>query len=237
MGVRITPAIVKKTITSLLRTAANNKYDSFGIAAAVIVTALLFLIINNQDIQLVSPDDTPPTNTSVEADELQGPFLVERVVDGDTIIIDKHGVSERVRLIGVDTPEVASRFTTEECFGAEASAFTTTALEQAYVYTMNDTTQADRDRFDRLLRYIFIDQNNNFNLRLIEEGFAYEYTYRGSAYRYQAEFREAQSAAQAARAGLWSPDTCGGITETTDESLPDGSVMQRAPKAAITLPT
>lgn len=230
MGVQITPAAIRKTLKTLLRSAIKNKYDSVGIVAAIVATTLLFLIINSQDLQLVSPDDLSAPHMSVEADELRGPFLVERVVDGDTIIIDIDGKSERVRLIGVDTPEVASRFTTEECFGAEASAFTAAALEQAYVYTMSDTTQADRDRFDRLLRYIFIDQDNNFNLRLIEEGFAYEYTYRSNAYRYQAEFRAAQSFAQTAQTGLWATNACRGVNDAVGRSIiTDNHLTQKIP--------
>ena len=83
---------------------------------------------------------------------------VERVVDGDTLIVSVDGERERVRLIGVNTPESVhpdpSRNTAE---GVEASEFTKSILESGdQVYLEKDVS--DRDQYDRLLRYVWLEE-------------------------------------------------------------------------------
>ena len=71
---------------------------------------------------------------------------VERVVDGDTVIVDLDGERERLRLIGVDTTETVAPGRPVDCFGPEASAWTTEALPAgATVWLEADPTQGERD--------------------------------------------------------------------------------------------
>lgn len=127
---------------------------------------------------------------------------VTRVIDGDTLDVQyKDGTTRRIRLLGIDTPEIASTVTRAECFGKNASDYTRQLLIGRTVGLDGDPSQDDVDRFNRQLRYVWLD-DRMVNYLLVREGYAREYTFR-VPYRYQALFREAQRQALAARAGMW----------------------------------
>lgn len=134
---------------------------------------------------------------------------VVKIVDGDTIDVRIDGEVERVRLIGIDTPETVDPRRPVGCFGKEASERTRALLEGQTVRLEPDPSQDNRDRSGRLLRFVWLDDGRLVNLDLIAEGYAYEYTF-NLPYKYQAEFRSAEQAARDAERGLWSPATCGG---------------------------
>lgn len=120
---------------------------------------------------------------------------VTRVVDGDTIVVNG---SEKVRLMGIDTPETVHPWKAPECGGPEASAFTKRALTNRTVTLKRVGT----DKYGRTLAYVFKGKVN-FNLTLIQKGLAYEYTYRGQAYEYHAQFKAAATHAAVVPVGLW----------------------------------
>ena len=130
----------------------------------------------------------------------RGHTVVE-VVDGDTIKAIVFGKVETIRLIGIDTPETVHPSEAVECFGPNASQ-AARVLRGRLVMLEADPSQGDRDRYGRLLRYVFLD-GRNFNRYLIAEGFAHEYTYDGP-YRHQAEFKAAERQSRATGKGLWS---------------------------------
>ena len=99
---------------------------------------------------------------------------VERVIDGDTVRVRFEGKSYAVRLMGVDTPETKHPTKTVEYFGREASAFTKAHLEGKTVLLEKDRTGDTVDRYGRWLRYVLLD-GDNFNARLIREGYAHAY--------------------------------------------------------------
>jgi micrococcal nuclease len=136
-------------------------------------------------------------------------FQVLRVVDGDTIDIAMDGKHERVRLIGINTPESVDPRKRVECFGHEASARASKLLEGRKVIFEPDGSQDVRDKYGRLLGYIKRDDGFFYNLEIIRDGYAYEYTYQ-SAYKYQDEFREAEKFARENKRGLWADGACGG---------------------------
>jgi micrococcal nuclease len=144
---------------------------------------------------------------SVE-DDASG-YPVVRVVDGDTVRLLINGKEETVRLIGINTPETVDSRRPVQCFGREASKRAKEILSDAFVFLENDPTQGDRDKYNRLLRYVLLPDGTNFNRKMIEEGYAHEYTY-GVPYRYQSDFKEAERRAREAATGLWSEETCGG---------------------------
>jgi micrococcal nuclease len=82
-------------------------------------------------------------------------------------------------------------------------------LENNFVTLESDETQGEKDKYGRLLRYVFLPDGTNFNLFMIEEGYAHEYTY-STRYKYQDEFRQAEVNARNNNKGLWSPTTCSG---------------------------
>jgi micrococcal nuclease len=136
-------------------------------------------------------------------------YTVTSVSDGDTIKVLIDGKTETVRLIGVDTPETKDPRKAVQCYGAEASAYTKTMLLSKSVSLAQDDSQQNRDKYGRLLRYVFLEDGTNFNEQLIRAGYAYEYTYR-TPYQYQAVFKQAEQAARANSVGLWNSTTCSG---------------------------
>jgi micrococcal nuclease len=128
--------------------------------------------------------------------------LVTTVVDGDSIHVILGSTTERLRLIGVDAPEVEHPDQPAECFGEEAALFTQRSLEGRSVRIEYDIEL--RDRFDRLLAYVF-QGGRLFNETLVVEGFAFERSYPPNL-AHQEELRRAEIDARRNRRGLW--DAC-----------------------------
>ncbi len=141
-------------------------------------------------------------------------YSVSRVIDGDTVEIDMGGKKETLRLIGMDTPETVDPRKPVQCFGVEASNQAKLLLTGKKVRIENDPTQGERDKYNRLLAYVYREDGLFYNKQMIEQGYAHEYTY-NIPYKYQAEFKAAQKSAQENKKGLWSPDTCNGDTAQT----------------------
>ena len=139
-------------------------------------------------------------------DEAPGTARVERVVDGDTIVVDLASGRETVRLIGIDTPESVDPRQPVECFGKEASARTSTLLPAGTrVRLVRDVEP--RDRYDRLLAYVYRLPDELFvNLVLVDDGYAVPLTYPPNV-AHTDEFVEAAAEAREAGRGLWS--ACG----------------------------
>lgn len=136
-------------------------------------------------------------------------YPVESVVDGDTIRVAIAGSLETVRLIGIDTSETKDPRKPVQCFGNEASNYTSAILSGKYVRLEPDSTQQDRDKYGRLLRYVYLQDGSFFNLQIIAAGYAYEYTYK-VPYLFQQDFKTAQATAATAGIGLWNSATCNG---------------------------
>jgi micrococcal nuclease len=159
------------------------------------------------------------TENKTPAPQVQASDLVKvvSVTDGDTIKVSINGTTQTVRMIGMDTPETVDPRKPVQCFGKEASNKTKSTLLNQMVRLESDPTQGDLDKYQRLLRYVFLADGSNFEKMMIEQGYAHEYTY-DTPYKYQAEFKAAQKDAQANQRGLWSPTTCNGTTESTSET-------------------
>jgi len=148
-----------------------------------------------------------------ESSRIFGYYRVSRVIDGDTIEVDKDGESVRVRLIGVDTPETVDPDEPVGCYGPEASDYVKNELYDKFVKIEIDPSQDKYDIYNRLLAYVFTD-TVNFNKELIEKGYAREYTY-DKPYKYQDEFKEAEKKARKEELGLWSPSICPANSENS----------------------
>jgi micrococcal nuclease len=98
-----------------------------------------------------------------------GPVRVLAVIDGDTVDVAWAGQRERVRLLGVDTPETVDPHRPVGCFGPEAAAFTHRRLEGRTVRLTFDRQR--RDRYGRLLAYLEVD-GRRFNDDLLTGGYA-----------------------------------------------------------------
>ncbi|MBE2194906.1 MAG: thermonuclease family protein [Anaerolinea sp.] len=136
---------------------------------------------------------------------------VVRVVDGDTAIIRLDGSDKRVRFIGMNTPESVAPDRPQECFGKEASKRAEELLSGKTVLLEVDQSQDQVDQYGRLLRFVWFEDGRLFNMQMIAEGYAYEYTYQSfNPHKYQAQLRTAQRDAERENRGLWSPNTCNG---------------------------
>ena len=136
--------------------------------------------------------------TSAQLDPITA--RVERVIDGDTIHVRFEGKSYTVRLIGVDTPETKHPTKAVQYFGREASAFTKAALEGKTVLLQKDRTGDTVDRYGRWLRYVLLD-GDNFNARLIRDGYAH--AYRRFPFSKRTEFIQLEEQARRRGIGLW----------------------------------
>ena len=157
----------------------------------------------------VAPVFVPnPTNSNIPVNTIKAQVL--RVVDGDTIHVLLNNKDVTIRMIGIDTPETVDPRKPVQCFGKEASNHAHQLLDGATVYLEQDTSQGDYDKYNRLLRYIWMSDGRLFNQVMIAEGYAFEYTY-NLPYNYQTQFKSAQRNAQDQQLGLWSPNTCNGF--------------------------
>jgi len=134
-------------------------------------------------------------------------YPVDYVIDGDTLVVDLGEARETVRLIGIDAPETGDGRTQLECFGREAREEARRLLSGRQVRLATDPSQDTRDRYDRLLAYVWLEDGTFVNLAMVETGYAFEYTY-DLPYRYQPELRAAGEHAMASGAGLWAPGAC-----------------------------
>jgi micrococcal nuclease len=136
-----------------------------------------------------------------------GSGVVVSVVDGDTVDVSVGGRTERVRLIGIDTPESVARHRPVQCFGVEASAELARILpDGSRVRLARDAV--GRDRYDRLLAYVYREADGLLvNLALVERGFADAVTF-GDNEALLDTMAAAEARARSTGAGLWS--ACGG---------------------------
>jgi micrococcal nuclease len=155
-----------------------------------------------------SGDDKPDSGA--------GEAVVVHPVDGDTIAVEVGGVEERVRFIGIDTPESVAEDRPVECYGPESKARTAELLPVGTRIRLERDVES-RDRFGRLLAYVTrADDGLLVNLALVEEGYAITRSYPPNTAR-DSELRAAQSTARAEGRGLWG--ACGGA----DKLLPDAT--------------
>lgn len=136
-------------------------------------------------------------------------YLVTKVVDGDTLKVLGADGEFTVRLIGIDAPETKSPKEDIQCYGPEASDYLTQLVANEKVLLIPDSSQADIDRYGRILRYAYLlDGSNIFiNEKLIEDGYAFEYTY-DDPYLFRDDFIEAEDQARSAGLGLWNVNNC-----------------------------
>ena len=172
---------------------APNRAFALALVVAVAIAAAVFLVLRSRGD---GKADLPPDVG-----------VVEWVVDGDTIDVEIAGSEERVRLIGINTPETHTDTGAPECYGPEAFAFTGSLLPVGTeVRLVRDVV--GRDDYGRLLAYVFRRDDDVFvNERIIGDGYARPLSI-GPNTAYADRFVAAATAAEAADLGLWG--ACGG---------------------------
>jgi micrococcal nuclease len=143
-----------------------------------------------------STSDPASANTTANA-------VVELVVDGDTIDVTIGDGTERVRLIGIDTPETKKPDTPVECFGLEATAFTQSLLAPGTALRL-ERDVVGRDDYGRVLAYAYRASDGIFvNYEIIRQGYARPLSIPPNV-AYADRFVEAARAAERDDVGLWS---------------------------------
>lgn len=179
-----------------------------------IILALLFALT------LTSCQEIPKEN--INQDEFASNDLqiyqkakVKYAVDGDTIWVDIDGKDEKVRFVGVNTPEVAKDGEPAEFMADEAKDFTNKTIKNKEIYLEKDIS--DRDKYDRLLRYIWLEkpvdnptlndiETKTLNGILVKEGLAFANYYKPDI-KYQEYLKKLEKSAQDNKLGIWSDST------------------------------
>jgi micrococcal nuclease len=151
------------------------------------------------------PNPSPPATSAIPQ------VSVTEVIDGDTIVIEG---GERVRYIGINTPETKHPTKGVEPFGHEASEANRRLAEGKKVRLEFDVQE--RDRYGRLLAYVYLLDGTFVNLELVRQGYAQVATYPPNV-KHQEEFLEAQGEARAAGRGLWG--------EPRERAPPEGPII------------
>lgn len=169
----------------------------------------------------IADTGTPPPTATPTQTPTPSPFLflvmegtVNRVIDGDTVdFMIESGILERVRILGVDTPETSpaqnkageyNDITNIECldsWGDSATRFAKGVLENKYAKLIGDSVSDERDYYDRLLAYLEIG-GKDFGLILLENGYAR--AYRKYDYIRKEQYILTEEKAKAKKYGLWS---------------------------------
>ncbi len=130
-----------------------------------------------------------------------GLYSINHFIDGDTISVNMNGQAETVRFIGVDTPETHKPNTPVQCFGPDAAAFTKATIGSQSVRLVSDSLSTNRDRYNRLLRYIYLPNGTDLDELLIQRGYGFAYVY--FPFTKSQQFLADEHAAQSAKLGLW----------------------------------
>lgn len=143
---------------------------------------------------------TETTSNTVQQNQ-PGLYPIETFEDGDTITVNMNGTSERIRMIGVDTPETQDPRTSVQCFGKVASEFTKSLIGDQPVRLEADPINTNRDRYNRLLRYVYLPDGRLVNAEIIKQGYGFAYTL--FPFEKIEEFRSYEIQAREQNLGLW----------------------------------
>lgn len=154
-----------------------------------IIIALIFALF------FQDKNKVPESKVSIEDTEI-ALVKVVRVIDGDTIEL---ATGEKLRYIGVDTPETSDPRKPLQCFAKEATEKNRELVEGREVRLEKDISETDR--YGRLLRYVYVG-DEMINQKLVKEGFAYSSSYPPDV-KYQEKFRQAEKEAKNENRGLW----------------------------------
>ena len=177
----------------------SGKFLPAAALAGALTGALLVACGGDADFVPIEPQTEPGLSMP---SAVEGPFPVTRVVDGDTVRVLIEGQDTAVRLIGIDTPETVAPNRPVECAGPEASVYAEQLMSGQDVFLELDASQGTYDNYDRILAYVWLEDDLMVNLAMIDAGLAQEYTY-DDPYTYQQLFQQAEQDAKDDLLGLW----------------------------------
>jgi len=174
---------------------AARRQRLFSLLLLLAMTWLIYWALSQ-----ISPDIFRRSSSKIQANQ-PGLYEVADFIDGDTIAVDMNGTKETIRMIGVDTPETHRPNTPVQCYGPEAAAFTEKLIGRSRVRLQADPLDTNRDRYGRLLRYIYLPDGRMVETELISRG--YGFAYLSFPFEKSGQFAALQASAKAAKKGLW----------------------------------
>jgi micrococcal nuclease len=176
-----------------------------GIKKLIFFTLLALIVYVAYKISPSSFKGIIPSSTSEEK------LTVKRVVDGDTFVMSNN---DRIRLIGIDTPEKFQSSKLEKDversgkdkkaiqeLGKSASEYVRNLVEGKTVTLKSDSKNSDKDKYNRLLRYVYLEDGTCINAKIIEDGYANAYL--KFPFEKADEFKKLEKEARAKNRGLW----------------------------------
>jgi micrococcal nuclease len=174
-----------------------------ALAKKILFSSLILLLLSSLLVFAQSNFSTD-TNKSLKhgTKAENGARRVIRVIDGDTLVLSPN---EKIRLIGVDTPETKHPKRSVECFGQEAREFTKRMVAGKRIRLELDQTNSalgHKDKYGRTLGYVYLENGTFLNAEIVRQGYGHAYTQ--FPFRYLEEFRVLQRQARERGLGLWS---------------------------------
>lgn len=170
---------------------------------AFVATLFLLLVVGAFDGLQSDKDKSDSADQVATVDLTREKATVKSVSDGDTLsVVRSNGETEKVRMLLIDTPESVHPTKPVQPFGVEASNFVKNKLKEGKEIEI-EIGNPDKDKYGRLLAYVWID-GKNLNQLLIEKGYArVGYVYPPNT-KYLEEFQKAEDIARASGIGIWS---------------------------------
>lgn len=172
-----------------------RRLKGLGRGGLILILIALLLTLTG-----LSPKQTERVLSNLTDTQL-GQYAVRQVLDGDTIVIDMNGQDETVRFIGLDTPEKNHPEKPVQCFAEAASAHMAELINFQAVRLQADPLSQNRDRYNRLLRYVYLPDDTLLNAKQITDGYGFAYI--NFPFTKSTEFQRLELEAQTAGRGLW----------------------------------
>jgi micrococcal nuclease len=187
----------------------RDRYTPRVIAAPIVLALLLLACPGAEPARIDAPRE-PASGVALQKGRVVG------VHDGDTITVRLSTGTEKVRLVGIDSPELEDARPEYRVFGYAARDYARSRIDGLTVTLEPDSRQPDRDKYTRLLRYVILGDGTNFNEELVRTGYARVFD--KFKFDLKARFKEAEAEARRGTLGLW--------------KLPDGPARVLAPAPA-----
>lgn len=181
----------------------------------LIIISISGYYLKRDNVDIVIPEPIKQVSQNLEA----GYYKVAKFDDGDTIMVEMNGKNETIRFIGVDTPEVKDPRKPVQCYGKAASNFTKQLISDNPVKLEADPQNTNRDRYNRLLRYVYLPDGTLVNAEIIKQGYGFAYT--SFPFTKKDNFKALQQSAMENNLGLWgkcelTPNKYGGFTPNAE---------------------
>jgi len=181
--------------TKLLKTIKSSP------ALRNILISLLAMMLGVIGLETLAPDVFTEIENVLSQNQ-PGYYEVVEVNDGDTITVKSNGREERVRFIGIDTPEKNHPEKPVQCFAEAASRRLEVLINNQSVALQADPQNSNRDRYDRLLRYVYLPDGRMLNQIMVAEGYAFAYL--AFPHSRLDQFEQLENTAREKKLGLWS---------------------------------